>query len=220
MKNREIRINLFDTDTSEKSLDNVKEEWRNCTKCTLSQFRRQVVCCIGEKHTTLLVVGQWPGKDEDETGVPFTGKLGIECKKIITGNGRNIPLHDVSWTNVLGCRIPEDKNFRIHYMQQCLPRLESEISIVSPKIIVAIGRIAVACLSGDNSAKLSEYAGNFIRYKGIQTFCMNHPAKLARITDSKAKEAFRLVLEREASLLHSAYLEVINETSQDNGTEK
>lgn len=220
MKSQEIRINLFDADSSDKSLDAVKEEWKDCKKCALSQFRKKVVCCIGERRTTLLAVGQWPGKDEDETGIPFTGKIGLECKKILTGNGRSIPPNDVSWTNILGCRIPEDKNFRIHYMQQCLPRLESEISIVSPKIIVAIGRIAVACLSGDNSAKLSEFAGTFIRYKGIRTFCMNHPAKLARITDSKAREAFRLVLEREAKLLHSAYLEVINESGQNNGTKK
>lgn len=205
---REIRKSLFETKSDNLTLDDIKNKWGNCKLCDLCEERNKVVFPKGELGARVLVVGQWPGKDEDKSGIPFTGKLGTMCMELITGNGKKIPYQDVIWTNVLGCRIPEDSNFRVLYMQKCWGLLEEQIEVVKPKLIVAIGRVAIARLTGDTSAKTNEYAGKNGRYKGITTFFMSHPAKLGRMSDKRDIEAFKQVLDQEAQALYNLYREI------------
>lgn len=214
-KNLEVRKSLFEKKPVLASLEDVKRAWQGCTKCkVLCENRKQVVFWDGAVTARVMAIGQWPGKDEDKEGVPFCGKPGELCRRLVHGDPKVVPDHDIFWTNVLGCRIPDDMNFRTEFMQNCTDLLETQISLVRPKLILSMGRVAMIRLSGKGSVTQEDMDGSEWKYKGIPVISIVHPAKILRAESERDKLAATEVIKKLILKFHLRYKEL---TSDING---
>lgn len=124
-----------------------------CQKCPhLAESRTQVVFGVGNPHADLMFVGEAPGADEDRVGEPFVGRAGQLLTRIIETMG--LSRDRVFIGNVLKCR-PDMESGKSgnrpptpSEMQTCLPYLLEQIRIIRPKVIVALGRVAMEGLFG------------------------------------------------------------------------
>lgn len=213
MKKQEVRNSLFDGMNQPTTLGEVKKKWASCTKCAdLAECRKQVVFWDGKQGATLMIVGQWPGKGEDEHGVPFQGAAGQLCRELIHQTkgmlySNPIPINDVIWTNVLGCRLSDDAPFAMQYMKNCSDRLESEIALLRPRMLVAMGRVAIMRLAPP-SAKIHQLRGTRGTYKGRPTVYIGHPAILNRLRDRREREQAQAIITEEINLVHTTYKEI------------
>jgi uracil-DNA glycosylase family 4 len=120
-----------------------------CPRCKLAKSRTNIVFGQGNPRADLMFVGEAPGRDEDEQGLAFVGRAGQLLTKIIEAIGRK--REDVWIGNVLKCRPPENRNPERDEVEACRPFLEEQIRLISPKVIVTLGR---SC-----SARTSRSAG-------------------------------------------------------------
>lgn len=116
-----------------------KEDWKDCKRCNLSTHRTQVVFGRGNLDTDLVIIGEAPGKEEDEQGIPLVGKADEMLNKILTSV--DIRREDIWITNTCLCRPPDDRNPYSKEIKACKSRLLIELSIINPKIVVLAGNI-------------------------------------------------------------------------------
>src|SRR5207248_5260672 len=119
-----------------------------CVKCPhLARTRTQTVFGVGNPDAELMFIGEAPGADEDAQGVPFVGRAGQLLTKIIETMG--FSRSDVYIANVLKCRpdmpagAPGNRAATPVEMQTCLPYLREQISLIRPKVLVALRAVAV-----------------------------------------------------------------------------
>lgn len=128
------------------------EDWKDCQRCTLCETRRKVVIGRGKIPCDVLFIGEAPGESEDVLGRPFVGPAGKLLDRIVARSigGKTWPNGEevtYSMTNLVGC-IPRDEaggkagEPSEESIEACKPRLESFISLCSPRLIVAVGRMA------------------------------------------------------------------------------
>ena len=120
------------------------EEIRSCTKCPLHQFRRNPVPGEGPLDADVMVVGEAPGRREDELGRPFVGMAGKLLDALLAKAG--LERGRVYITNVVKCRPPGNRDPRQEEIDACLPYLVRQVKLVRPKVIIAVGRIAGSTL--------------------------------------------------------------------------
>jgi len=166
------------------TLDAIRPEILACTRCPhLVASRTQVVFGVGNPHAELMFVGEAPGADEDAQGEPFVGRAGQLLTKIIAAMG--FTRQDVYIANILKCRpdMPPgesgNRKPRPDEMQTCLPWLEKQISIIGPRVMVALGATAVTGLTGDE-APVGRLRGRWLDFRGIPLIVTYHPAYLLR----------------------------------------
>jgi len=155
-----------------------------CEKCPhLVRTRTQVVFGVGNPDAELMFVGEAPGADEDEQGEPFVGKAGQLLTKIIQAMG--FERSDIFIANVLKCR-PDtpagesgNRKPKPAEMATCLPWLGEQISLVRPKVIVALGATATEGLLGDTSP-MRDLRGRWLEFRGTPVMVTYHPAYLLR----------------------------------------
>lgn len=116
------------------------EEIRNCKKCPLYRTRKNAVPGEGPLDADVMLVGEAPGRKEDEQGRPFVGMAGKLLDAILEKVG--MPRITVYITNVVKCRPPGNRDPKPDEIRACLPYLRRQIELVRPKIIVALGRIS------------------------------------------------------------------------------
>lgn len=155
-----------------------------CTRCKLCELgRQQVVFGTGNPEADLMFVGEAPGADEDEQGVPFVGRAGQLLTKII--EAIDLRREDVYIANVIKCRPPGNRNPEPDEVATCEPFLFRQIDIVRPKVIVALGTFAAHTLL-KTDVPISRIRGKVHEYRGgavlIPTF---HPAYLLRSPERK-----------------------------------
>jgi uracil-DNA glycosylase family 4 len=131
------------------------EEIRNCRKCPLYATRKNPVPGEGPLSARVMLVGEAPGRKEDEEGRPFVGMAGKLLTTILESKG--IPRRSVYITNVVKCRPPGNRDPKPEEIKACLPFLIRQIRLIKPKVIVALGRIS--------GKTLFETAG--LRWRGI-----------------------------------------------------
>lgn len=122
------------------------EEIRNCKKCPLYRTRKNAVPGEGPLDADVMLVGEAPGRKEDEQGRPFVGMAGKLLDAILEKVG--MPRNTVYITNVVKCRPPGNRDPKPDEIRACLPYLRRQIELVRPKIIVALGRISGKLLFG------------------------------------------------------------------------
>lgn len=175
-----------------------------CTNCPhLVKLRTQVVFGVGNPEAELMFVGEAPGEDEDKQGEPFVGKAGQLLTKIIETMG--FARSDVYIANVLKCRpdmppgMPGNRKPKPEEMQTCLPYLREQISIIQPKLIVALGATAMEGLTGSTET-MSRLRGHWHDFQGTPLMATYHPAYLLRNQSLSEKrkvwEDMLLVLEK------------------------
>jgi uracil-DNA glycosylase family 4 len=182
----------------------IAERVRVCTKCEhLACSRTQTVFGVGNPDADLMFVGEAPGADEDRQGEPFVGKAGQLLTKIIKAMG--FDREDVYIANILKCR-PDTPGSSFgnraptpQEMQTCLPYLIEQIGIIEPKVVVALGAVAVEGLLGTRGT-MRDLRGRWHSYNGTPLMITYHPAYLLRNQSPSEKrkvwEDMLLVLER------------------------
>ncbi len=154
-----------------------------CTKCgELARCRTNVVFGVGNPASEIMFIGEAPGRDEDIKGEPFVGRAGQLLSKIIQAMGYE--RSDVYIANVLKCRPPENRTPVPEEIQNCLPYLLSQIELIQPKVIVALGAVALRALL-DVHLGITKMRGNWYNFRGIPIMPTFHPAYLLRNPNAK-----------------------------------
>jgi DNA polymerase len=124
-----------------KNMAELKKEYMKCDKCKeLCQNRKQVVFGTGKENAQVLFIGEAPGANEDEKGVPFCGMSGQVLEELLRSIG--LSREDIFITNTILCRPPENRNPTKEEVENCRSRLDQLISGMEPKVIVTIGNFA------------------------------------------------------------------------------
>jgi len=171
----------------------LEDRVKHCTLCELHKTRTHTVFGIGNKKADLLFVGEAPGANEDQQGIPFVGRAGNLLTSML--KAINIDRKDVYIANILKCRPPNNRDPLPSEVALCTPYLQEQINLMQPKLIVAVGRIAAQFLLKTNDP-LSKLRGK-LHYYGEQNtplWITYHPAYLLRSPREKAK-AYRDMLE-------------------------
>jgi len=155
-----------------------------CMRCKLATLgRRQVVFGEGNPAADLMFVGEGPGADEDEQGVPFIGRAGQLLTKII--EAIQLTRADVYIANVVKCRPPQNRNPEPDEIATCEPFLFQQIEIIRPKVVVALGKFAAQTLLATLDP-ISRLRGRVFDYRsGAKLVPTFHPAFLLRNPSSK-----------------------------------
>jgi len=169
---------------------------KTCVLCKeLAGCRHNVVFGVGNPRAEIMFVGEAPGRDEDSQGEPFVGRAGELLTKIIAAMGCN--REEVYIANVLKCRPPENRTPLPHEVTNCLPYLISQIELIQPKIIVALGATAVRALL-DVQLGITKMRGHWYTFRDIPIMPTFHPAYLLRNPGAKKEvwEDMKAVLEK------------------------
>ena len=167
-----------------------------CVKCgELSRCRHSVVFGVGSPRAEIMFVGEAPGHDEDMQGEPFVGRAGELLTKIIVAMG--CQREDVYIANVLKCRPPQNRTPLPDEIVNCLPYLLSQIELIQPKVIVALGATAVRSLL-DVQLGITKMRGHWYTFRDIPIMPTFHPAYLLRNPPAKKEvwEDMKAVLAR------------------------
>jgi len=161
----------------------IREDIGDCTRCKLHTLgRTQVVFGVGRPDADLMFVGEAPGADEDEQGIPFIGRAGQLLTKII--EAIDLKRDDVYIANIIKCRPPQNRNPEPDEVESCEPFLFRQIDIVKPKVIVALGKYAAQTLLKSDTP-ISRLRGQVLDYRGAKLIPTFHPAYLLRNPSSK-----------------------------------
>ena len=155
----------------------------DCRRCKLHTLgRRQIVFGVGNPDADLMFVGEAPGADEDEQGVPFVGRAGQLLTKII--EAIELTRDEVYIANVIKCRPPQNRNPEQDEVDTCEPFLFRQIDVIKPKVIVALGAFAARALLR-TPEPISRLRGRVYDYRGAKLVPTFHPAYLLRNPSSK-----------------------------------
>lgn len=171
--------------------DTLEHTMAQCQACGLCQGRTQAVPGMGPRQARWMVVGEAPGEQEDQQGLPFVGPAGQLLDAMLAAMGLTRE-RDVYIANVIKCRPPHNRNPEPAEVAQCLPYLHRQITLVQPDIILALGKFAAqALLQGVvpdvDKAPLGKLRGPVYTVAGIPVVISYHPAYLLRTPADKAK---------------------------------
>jgi len=163
-----------------------------CQRCRLRSACQQVVFGDGNINADILFIGEGPGKDEDQQGIPFVGRAGQLLNKIL--EAADFRRSEVYIANVVKCRPPGNRLPNPDEVKECRNYLEAQIRIINPKIIVCLGALACQTVI-DSKAKISQTRGKWFIRNGIKIMASYHPAALLRNESYKRPtwEDFKLI---------------------------
>jgi uracil-DNA glycosylase family 4 len=162
-----------------------------CTLCELHQSRTQTVFGVGDQQADLLVIGEAPGRDEDEQGEPFVGRAGQLLTAMLLAIG--LQRDDVYIANILKCRPPNNRDPEATEIDSCSGYLRQQIELIQPRAIFAVGRIAAQALL-HSTATIGSMRGKQHSYEGVPLIASYHPAYLLRKPSEKRKSWQDLLL--------------------------
>lgn len=168
--------------TSKDSLGSIISDMGDCQRCKLSQHRTRIVFGEGCPSARLMFVGEAPGFDEDQQGIPFVGKAGQLLSRII--HAMNLTRDQVYICNVIKCRPPGNRNPEPDEILACSAFLNRQIASVQPEYICALGTFAAQTLL-KTTQPISRLRGQFYDYIGIRLLPTFHPSYLLRNPDKK-----------------------------------
>ncbi|MBI4550087.1 MAG: uracil-DNA glycosylase [Candidatus Omnitrophica bacterium] len=172
----------------------LKNSVLGCVRCSeLARTRKSVVFGSGNAKAKLMFIGEAPGFDEDQQGLPFVGKAGQLLTKIIEAMG--LARQDVFIANVLKCRPPGNRNPLPEEIMNCKPYLLAQIGLIRPRVICALGNFAAQVLL-QTDRTISQLRGKFYEFEGIKILPTYHPAYLLRNPADKKKvwEDMKLIM--------------------------
>ena len=173
------KANIVENDKKMKTLNQVKEDLGDCTRCKLSKGRQNIVFGSGNPKADLVFVGEGPGADEDEQGLPFVGRAGKKLTEIIE-KGMNLNREkDTYICNIVKCRPPGNRDPEKEEIEACNPFLIQQLKAIQPKVVVALGKPAASTLLG-RSVPITKERGTWHDYEGFKLMLTLHPAYLLR----------------------------------------
>jgi DNA polymerase len=163
------------------SLEALREIMTAFEGCALRTTAKRLVFGDGSPEARLMFVGEAPGSEEDQRGVPFVGRSGQLLDKMLGAIG--IARSEVYIANIVPWRPPGNRDPSIHETQICLPFIQRQIELVDPEILVCLGKPSTITLLGINDG-IKRMRGRWFTYRtearGIRTMPMFHPAYLLR----------------------------------------
>ena len=163
--------------TSPMTLDTIRRELGECTRCRLDEGRNHLVFGAGNPHAALVFVGEGPGREEDLQGKPFVGRAGELLTRII--EAIELTRDEVYIANIVKCRPPNNRDPKPDEIQTCLPFLLKQLEAIKPRIICCLGTFAAQTLLGTEE-RISALRGRFHTYQGAKLMPTYHPAFLLR----------------------------------------
>ena len=164
----------------------LEKSCQSCERCGLCETRRNVVFGVGLKTADVMFIGEGPGEQEDLQGEPFVGpagKLLDDMMAIIDLNRQNSYI-----ANIVKCRPPHNRDPKEEEQDACIEYLRNQVSLIQPKIIVCLGRIAAKRLI-DPEYRITRQHGTWVQKGGIWMTAIYHPSALLRDV-SKRPETF------------------------------
>ncbi|MBS1261350.1 MAG: Type-4 uracil-DNA glycosylase [Calditrichaeota bacterium] len=184
-------------------LERVQERIRACTACRLAASRTHANPGAGGTDSRLMIVGEAPGRIEDETGLPFQGRSGAVLDETLREHG--LARGRFFITASVKCRPPRNRTPRADELRTCRELwLERQIELIDPAVIVLLGQTAVKQVLG-RSQRMSELHGRALRWRGRIALPGYHPAAALRFPGVRARfrediGLLRALLERERLL--------------------
>jgi len=164
----------------------LKNECMNCRKCALADTRTHVVFGDGAMDAEILLIGEGPGQNEDEQGIPFVGRAGQlldDMLEII-----HLDRSKVYIANIVKCRPPQNRDPLNVEQDACIGWLRRQTALLRPKLIICLGRIAAKAIIKEDF-KITQEHGQWFSRNGVQMTAIYHPAALLRDV-SKRPETF------------------------------
>lgn len=158
--------------------DALERACEECRKCSLWETRTNVVFGTGNSSAEVLFVGEGPGENEDLQGEPFVGRAG----KLLDDMLKLIDLDrhsNIYIANIVKCRPPKNRDPLETEQEACMDWLRAQYSLISPKIVVCLGRIAAMAMIKPDF-KISQEHGRFFDKDGVKFTALYHPAALLR----------------------------------------
>ena len=179
--NRYRKENFQVSEDKTKSLELLKKSIVNLKNCDLKKQAKNIVFSDGNPKSKIMLIGEAPGANEDQEGLPFVGRAGQLLDKMLSAIDLN--RKKVYISNIINYRPPENRRPSEEEMKRYLPFIKRHIEIINPKILVLLGSTAMNALIG-NEVVISKMRGKWIekqfgncRTSVIITF---HPAFLMR----------------------------------------
>ncbi|MDR1628507.1 MAG: uracil-DNA glycosylase [Oscillospiraceae bacterium] len=157
---------------------NLERDCLTCKKCSLCETRTNVVFGEGNINSKVMLIGEGPGKEEDLQGRPFVGRSGKLLDKMLEKVGLSRQ-KNIYIANIVKCRPPQNRDPLPGEQNECMNWLRSQFTIINPKIIVALGRIAAARVIKPD-LKITKEHGIIYKKKDIFMMAVFHPAALLR----------------------------------------
>ena len=169
----------------------ILEDIGDCKRCRLHEARNKLVFGTGNENAKLVFVGEGPGADEDEQGLPFVGRAGQLLTQMIEGTAHKegIPLKraDVYICNVVKCRPPENRTPQPDEMETCGQFLYRQLQAIRPKAICALGSTAAKAVLGTKDG-VTRLRGKWHKWRDIPVMVTYHPSYLLRPYNQNAKK--------------------------------
>ncbi len=164
----------------------LQQKVSQCTACALHASRKQTVFGVGNPRADWLIIGEAPGAEEDAQGEPFVGRAGKLLNNMLKAVG--LQRADVYIANILKCRPPNNRDPQAEEVSQCYGYLSRQIELISPKLILAVGRIAAQNLLRTDQA-IGRLRGSVhsLPDHNIPMIVTYHPAYLLRKPSEKRK---------------------------------
>ena len=184
------------------NLERLKKSIGAIKNCSLKSSATNIVFCDGNPKSKIMLVGEAPGSNEDQEGLPFVGRAGALLDKMLASI--NLNRKNVYISNIINYRPPENRRPTDEEVNRYLPFIKKHIEIINPKILVLLGSTAMNALIGDDIV-ISKARGKWIdkQFGNCKTsviitfhpaFLMRQPAQkkmawidLKMIRDKKAK---------------------------------
>ena len=187
------------------SLEAILADIGDCRRCRLCEQRKTIVFGSGNPVSRLVFVGEGPGADEDEQGLPFVGRAGQLLTQMIdnTAGKEGIPVRrsDVYICNVVKCRPPDNRTPLPDEMEICGEFLYRQLMAIKPKAICALGGTAMKALLNTKEG-ITKSRGKWHKWRDIPVMVTYHPSYLLRQYNQQAK---REAWEDLKTLLHYVY---------------
>ncbi len=179
--NRYKKLNFEISADKTDSLEKLKSSIRDIKNCDLKNNATNMVFSDGNPKSKIMIIGEAPGSNEDQEGLPFVGRAGVLLDKML--NSIDLNRKNVYISNVINYRPPENRRPSDSEIKKYLPYLINHIEIIQPKILILLGSTAMNALIG-NEVVISKRRGKWIekdfgkcKTSVIVTF---HPAFLMR----------------------------------------
>jgi uracil-DNA glycosylase len=163
--------------TRPETLKEIRDDLGDCHRCKLWGGRKHIVFGQGNPRAELVFVGEGPGADEDEQGLPFVGRAGQLLNRML--QLVSIRREDVYICNVVKCRPPGNRTPETDEISACSPFLFRQIAAIQPRLVCCLGAPAARTVLGIKEG-ITKIHGRLMDYGGAKAMATVHPAYVLR----------------------------------------